>query len=464
MTETEPKKQKMYIEKIRDLNHDKKLKYYIITMGCKQNENDSEKLCGMIEDMGYTYTDKMVLANLIVINTCCIRESAEEKVFGKIGEVKNLKSKNDVILAVGGCMMQEEHVLKRLNTSYPFVDLIFGTHTLYKFSEDLYKTLSENKRMQDVLDVDGEVHEGIPVKRDDKIKANVSIMYGCNNYCSYCIVPYVRGRERSRKKEDILAEIQNLAKSEYKEITLLGQNVNSYMRNEMCEMRGERYSFADLLRDVNKIQGIERIRFMSPHPKDFTDDLINAIKECDKVCKNIHLPLQSGSNKILKLMNRKYTREDFIHIVEKMKKEIPNVSFSTDIIVGFPEETEQNFNDTLEIISRFKFSQVFMFIFSPRVGTVAEKMKNQVPKEIAHKRFDKLKQLVELNLEEENSNYINTVQKVLVEGKSKTDSTMLAGRTDSNKIVVFNGDKKLIGSVVDLKIVSQHMYYLKGEE
>ena len=459
MSELEAKIQKKYMEKVKTLNYNKKFKYYIITMGCKQNENDSEKLCGMIENMGYTCTDKMSLADLVIINTCCIRESAEEKVFGKIGEIKNLKNINDVTLAVGGCMMQEEHVVKKLNKSYPYVDLIFGTHTLQEFPKDLYQILLEKQKVQNIINVDGNIYEGIPIKRNDRIKANVSIMYGCNNYCSYCIVPYVRGRERSRRKEDIIDEIVELAKNGYKEITLLGQNVNSY--NE-CGSTG--CSFAKLLREVNNIPGIERIRFMSPHPKDFTDDVIMAIKECDKVCKSIHLPLQSGSNEILKLMNRKYTRDDFLYIVEKMRKEIPDVNFSTDVIVGFPKETEQDFYDTLDILSKVNFSQVFTFIFSPRKGTAADEMLNKVSKETAHKRFNTLKKLVDSMIEKDNLSYVDTYQKVLVEGESKNDPKMLGGRTESNKIVIFNGDRKLIGNMMDVKILSQHMYYLRGKQ
>ena len=306
--------------------------------------------------------------------------------------------------------------------------------------------------------------EGLPIKRDDKIKASVTIMYGCNNFCSYCIVPYVRGRERSRKAEDILKEVQELADKGYKEITLLGQNVNSYMRMEKVENKNEKItSFAELLYEVNKIEGIERIRFVSPHPKDFTDDVIEAIKKCDKVCKLIHLPLQSGNTKVLKEMNRKYTKEQYLNLVEKMKKEIPNVTFSTDIIVGFPGETDEEFEDTLDVVEKVNFEQVYMFIYSRRVGTPGDKMENQVPEEQKHVRFDKLKALVESQIAENNKKYVGTTQKVLVEGTSKNNENMLTGRTDSNKVVIFEGDKSLIGSMIELKIVSEHMWYLKGE-
>ena len=353
-------KENEYINKVKSLNKGKNLKYYILTMGCMLNENDSEKLCGMVQEMGYTKCDDAKKANLIIFNTCCVRENAEEKLFGKLGELKNYKKQTGAIIAIGGCMMQEKHIQNKLHQSYPYFDIIFGTHTLNKFPEDLFNVLTKKQRVTDVIDIDGEIYEGMPIKRESSIKASVTIMYGCNNFCSYCIVPYVRGRERSRKPSDILNEINSLSKEGYKEITLLGQNVNSYDG-------GNGYKFSNLLKDVNKIEGIERIRFISPHPKDFTDDVIEAIKTCDKVCKILHLPLQSGSTNVLKKMNRKYTKEQYLELAEKIKKEIPNVVFSTDIIVGFPEETEEDFEDTLDVVRKIKFEQVFMFIYSRRV-------------------------------------------------------------------------------------------------
>jgi len=456
--------QKEYIETVKKLNEDKNVKYSILTMGCQLNENDSEKLSGMIEEMGYTRTENIEEADLIVFNTCCVRENAEDKLFGKLGEVKKIKEKRGTIIAIGGCMMQEEHIVEKLQKSYPFFDIVFGTHTLHKFPQDLYNIILNKKRIEDIINIDGEIVEGLPIKRNDKIKASVTIMYGCNNFCSYCIVPYVRGRERSRKAEDILKEVQELADKGYKEITLLGQNVNSYMRMEKVENKNEKItSFAELLYEVNKIEGIERIRFVSPHPKDFTDDVIEAIKKCDKVCKLIHLPLQSGNTKVLKEMNRKYTKEQYLNLVEKMKKEIPNVTFSTDIIVGFPGETDEEFEDTLDVVEKVNFEQVYMFIYSRRVGTPGNKMENQIAEEIKHKRFDKLKKLVESQIAENNKKYLQTMQKVLVEGYSKNNEKMLTGRTESNKVVIFEGNKELIGKIVDLKIVSEHMWYLKGE-
>lgn len=467
-TSNEIKLQEEYIKKVKKINQDKNLKYTILTMGCQLNENDSEKLCGMLEKMGYTKTEKQNDADLALFNTCCVRENAEDKLFGKLGELKRLKEQKGIIIAIGGCMMQEKHITDKIKESYPFVDILFGTHTLHKFPEDLYKVIEEKRKLEDILDIDGKIYEGLPIKRDSKIKASVTIMNGCNNFCSYCIVPYVRGRERSRQPRDIIEEVKKIAKEGYKEITLLGQNVNSYLRVEREKnIPFEEYqgvnSFATLLRAINKIDGIERIRFISPHPKDFTDDVIEAIADCEKVCKLVHLPLQSGNTKVLKEMNRKYTKEQYLNLVEKMKNKIPNLTLSTDIIVGFPGETDEEFKDTLEVVEKVRFEQVYMFIYSRRVGTPGDKMQNQIPEDIKHKRFDKLKALVESQIEENNKKYIGTTQKILVEGESKNNSNMLSGRTESNKVVIFEGSKELIDKIINIKIISQHMWYLKGE-
>ena len=464
-TKQEIEEQKKYINKVK--NENKNLKYTIITMGCQLNENDSEKLAGMIEQMGYTKVDNFKDADLCLFNTCCVRENAEDRLFGKLGELKRIKEQKGTIIAIGGCMMQEKQMVEKINNSYPFVDIVFGTHTLHKFPEDLYNTLQERNKIRDILDIDGKVYEGLPIKRTSNTQANVTIMYGCNNFCSFCIVPYVRGRERSRHPQDIIREIKELAQEGYKEITLLGQNVNSYLRVEKWKEKSLDWnginSFATLLRAINKIEGIERIRFISPHPKDFTDDVIEAIRDCDKVCKLIHLPLQSGSTKMLKIMNRKYTKEQYLELVNKMQKEIPGVVFTTDIIVGFAGETEDDFKDTLDIVEKVRFEQVFMFIYSIREGTPGAKMENQIPDEIKHKRFDRLKELVESQVEENNQKYVGTVQRVLVEGKSKNNSNMLTGRTESNKVVIFEGNESLKDQIIDIKIASQHMWYLRGE-
>ena len=446
--------QEVYMEKVRKLKQGSK--YFINTMGCKLNENDSEKMAGMLEKMGYVETSNVNEANLVLFNTCCIRENAEEKVFGKLGELKNIKAKNDMIICFGGCMSQEKHVIDKIKSSYSQVDIIFGTHNFYKFPEMLYRKLTESKKMIDVWDVDGEVIEGLPIKRMDTKSALVTIMNGCNNFCSYCIVPYTRGRERSRNPKDILTEIELLAKEGFKEIMLLGQNVNSYNG-------GGNYTFANLLRDIDKIEGIDIVRFMSPHPKDFKDDVIDAIRDSKSVCKVIHLPLQSGSSNVLNLMNRRYTKESYLELVEKIRSKIPNVTFTTDIIVGFPGETEEDFLDTLDVVRKVRFEQIFMFIYSVRKGTKAETMPNHVPEDIKSERFNRLKTLADKITEEENEKYVGTIQKVLVEGVSKTNNDVLTGRTKSSKVVNFVGDKNLIGKEVDIRIVSQHIWYLKGE-
>lgn len=431
-------------------------KYLITTFGCQLNENDSEKLAGITEKLGYEKTEKLEEADLVIFNTCCVRENAEERLFGKLGELKKQREEKGTIIAIGGCMMQEPAMLEKIKQSYNYTDIVFGTHTLHKFEEDLKKVIEERKKVRDVIDIDGEVIENLPIKRNDRFKASVTIMYGCNNFCAYCIVPYVRGRERSRKPEKILEEVQNLSKEGYKEITLLGQNVNSYDG-------GNGYKFAHLLNDVCKIEGIERIRFISPHPKDFTDDVIEAIANNPKIARVVHLPLQAGNSKVLKEMNRKYTKEQYLELVEKMKKRIPDVVFSTDIIVGFPGETDEEFEDTLDVVKKVNYEQVYMFIYSRREGTVADRMENQIPEEIKHKRFDKLKDLYDSRVSENNEKYIGTTQKILVDGYSKNDKTTLTGRTDTNKVVNFEGKEELIGKMIDIKITEEHKWYLKGE-
>lgn len=339
----------------------------------------------------------------------------------------------------------------------------------------MYKALIEKKKIEDILDIDGLVYEGVPVERADKIKASVAIMNGCNNFCTYCIVPYVRGRERSRNPQDIINEVESLATQGYKEVTLLGQNVNSYLVSQ--KQKGEDVdfrvvvqgkemvvnSFATLLQALDEIEGIERIRFISPHPKDFTDDVIDAIKKGKHICKLIHLPLQSGSTEVLRRMNRKYSKEQYLELARKIKEEIPDVTFSTDIIVGFPGETEEDFEDTLDVVRKVDFDQVYMFIYSRRLGTPADKMDDQVPEEIKHKRFDRLKKLAEEIIERKNKEYVGTKQYVLVEGKSKNNKDMLTGRTESNKVVNFEGPDDLIGKLISMEIVSEHMWYLKGK-
>ena len=450
--------QEQYIQKVKEINNSKAKKYYILTMGCQLNENDSEKLAGMLNEMNYVETKEMQEADIVIFNTCCVRENAEERLFGKVGEIKKLKESKSVLLAIGGCMMQEKNMVDKIKKSYPFVDIVFGTHTMQNLPEYVYKALVEQEKVKDVIDIDGEIYEGLPIKRNDKFKASVTIMYGCNNFCTYCIVPYVRGRERSREPEEILKEVQELANEGYKEITLLGQNVNSYKGNDKIK------NFADLLNEVCKIDGIERIRFISPHPKDFTDDVINAIANNEKVCKIIHLPLQSGNTKVLKEMNRKYTKEQYLELANKIKNRVQNVVLSTDIIVGFPGETEEEFEDTLDVVRKVNYEQIFMFIYSPREGTVAAKRDDQIPEEIKHQRFDRLKDLYDSHVDENNEKYIGTNQKVLIEGYSKNNQEMYTARTDTNKVVVFKPiEGQKIGDIVTVKITSAHKWYLKAE-
>ena len=363
-----------YKDKMQTYNKEHKLKYYIDTMGCQMNENDSLKYAGILESMGFEKGTEEE-SNLYLFNTCCVRENAENTLFGRLGMLKKRKINNEeVYIAIVGCMTQQEHILNKIKESYRFVDIVLGTSCMSIFPEKLYNAIVYNKKKLEFIDVSNSMEEEVPIKYEDKYKASVSIIYGCNNFCTYCIVPYVRGRERSRKPEDILADINRLAKDGYKEIMLLGQNVNSYGNDFKDELNG--YNFPKLLQDIEKIEGIEIIRFMSPHPKDFKDDLIEVIKSSKKIARQIHLPLQSGNTNILKKMNRKYTKEQFLDVAMKLKK-IPDVSISTDIIVGFPNETEEEFLDTLDVVSKVKFDQIYMFIYSPREGTVAAKSINK---------------------------------------------------------------------------------------
>ena len=445
-------------EKIKEYNKEHKLKYYIDTMGCQMNENDSLKYAGIFESMGFekgTEAD----SNFYLFNTCCVRENAENTLFGRLGYLKQKKLKGkDIYIAVVGCMSQQRHILEKIRQSYKFVDIVLGTGSMSLFPDKVYKILINNKKEIEYVDVGNEIEEEVPIIYEDKYKASVSIIYGCNNFCSYCIVPYVRGRERSRKPEDIISDITRLAKKGYKEIMLLGQNVNSYGN----DFKEKKYGFPDLLKDIEKIDGIEIIRFMSPHPKDFKDDLIEVIKNSKKIARQIHLPLQSGSTKILKDMNRKYTKEDFLNIVEKLKKADENISISTDIIVGFPGETNEDFNDTLDVVKKVKFDQIYMFIYSKRVGTKAAKMEDNTPNEEKVRRLETLKKVYEEQLPYNNEKMIGKVYKVLVEGKSKNNDKLYTGRTSQNKVVIFEADEKDIGRLKNIIIDSQHLWYLKG--
>jgi len=434
-------------------------KYAMVeTYGCQQNVNDSQRIEGMLLKMGYTLTDDREKADVIIFNTCAIRENAHERVYGNLGALKHTKArKPSLIIGICGCMVQQPEIAKRVKSKYRHVDLIFGTHVLWKFPSLLYEVMEKNER---VIDISGEgvICEGIPVNYDGGAKAFVSVMYGCNNFCSYCIVPYVRGRERSRKEEDILSEIEFLAQNGVKEVMLLGQNVNSYGKD-----RGEEEAFANLLEKVCKIDGIKRIRFMSSHPKDISEKLLGVMAKEEKICKSLHLPLQSGSSRVLSEMNRHYDREKYMGIVKKAKELMPDIALTTDIIVGFPTETEADFEDTLSILREVGFDSIFSFIYSPRMGTKAAEWENVSTKEEIDKRFRKLLDeqndiSYKLNLRHEGN-----VEKVLVEGPSKTDAGMLTGRNYANKIVNFKGDESLVGQIVDVKITKAQTWVLFGE-
>ncbi|EFG86104.1 tRNA-I(6)A37 thiotransferase enzyme MiaB [Clostridium carboxidivorans P7] len=364
--------------------------FFIETWGCQMNEEDSEKLSGMLKKIGYERTEVKQDSDLIIFNTCCVRENAELKVYGNLGALKKLKDKKpDLIIAICGCMMQQEGMAKEIVKRFPFVDIIFGTHNAYKFPEYLNRVKQEQNSIIEIQNKEDGIVEGLPIDRKSDVKAFVTIMYGCNNFCTYCIVPFVRGRERSRKPEDIENEIKDLISKGYKEITLLGQNVNSYGKDLEPKV-----SFANLLRRINEIEGLERIKFMTPHPKDFTQDVLDAIAECENVCEQVHLPVQSGSSRILKKMNRHYTKEQYLDLVRRIRETIPDVAITTDIIVGFPGETEEDFEETLSLAREVQYDSAFTFIYSRRKGTPADEMEEQIAEDVKHERFNRLVEII----------------------------------------------------------------------
>lgn len=434
--------------------------FFIETWGCQMNEEDSEKLSGMLKNIGYVRTAEKSNADIIIFNTCCVRENAELKVYGNLGMLRKLKKNNpDLIIAICGCMMQEKNMAEDIIKRFPFVDIIFGTHNSYKFPEYLNRVLQGGKSIIEIQQKEDKIIEGLPIDRENSTKAFVTIMYGCNNFCTYCIVPYVRGRERSRNPENIEGEVQSLVNRGYKEITLLGQNVNSYGKDLNFKV-----TFAQLLRRLNNIHGLSRIRFMTPHPKDFTDDVISAIADCDKLCEHVHLPVQSGSTGLLKKMNRSYSKEDYLNLVYKIKKAIPDVSITTDIIVGFPGETEYDFQETLSLAEEVQYDSAFTFIFSKRKGTPADEMENQVPDDIKHKRFNRLVKIINSFSAKKNKLYEGRIEEILVEGKSKNDSSKLMGRTRTGKLVNFTGESSNIGKLVNVHITASNSFSLSGEE
>ena len=432
----------------------------VVTYGCQQNIADSEHIKGMLEAMGYGFTEDRLEAKLIIFNTCAVREHAEDRVFGNVGALKSYKLDNpDVVIALCGCMMQQQHIADKIKQSFPFVDLVFGTHVVYKVPQLIYTALTRKKRVFELPDVDGVIAEGIPVKRDNDKKAWLPIMYGCNNFCSYCIVPYVRGRERSREVNDVVAEFKQLVDEGYREITLLGQNVNSYGKD-----LEPRVSFSQLLRMLNDLEGDFRIRFMTSHPKDCTKELIETMAQCDKVATHLHLPFQSGNDRVLKAMNRSYTREKYLSLINYAKELMGDeLSITSDIIVGFPGETYEEFCDTLSLVEEIKATSLFTFIYSPRVGTPAAEMDDPVPYEEKSKWMRELLALQERISGEQMALHKGKTFKCFVYGKGKQGDNYLAARTDGNLIIEFVGDERLIGSFQKIKVTEPLTYVMLGE-
>jgi len=432
--------------------------YSLTVFGCQMNERDAETLRGFLDELGYEETEDAANAHLVILNTCAVRQKAEEKVFGRIGRLGQLKEKNpEMIIAICGCMVQQEAVARRIKQKFPFVDLIFGTHNLSIFPELLVRAQKSEETVIDLWSDTPEVVEGLPVARQDNFKAWVNITFGCNNFCSYCIVPYVRGRERSRKPDDILREIKNLVKRGYKEVTLLGQNVNSYGKD-----LPEKIDFAELLTRVNDETGIKRIRFTTSHPRDFNEKLVKTMARGENICEHLHLPVQAGSNRILDLMNRGYTREQYLEKIALLREHIPHCAITTDIIVGFPGETEEDFAATLDLVDKVSFDAAFMFMYSPRPGTPAAKMPAQIPLEIKKERFARLLELQNKHSRRHNEALLGKKVEVLVEGPSKTDKTVWTGKTRSNKTVNFPGDGISAGQLVTVEITEIKTWSLMG--
>ncbi|MBQ2662710.1 MAG: tRNA (N6-isopentenyl adenosine(37)-C2)-methylthiotransferase MiaB [Clostridia bacterium] len=465
ITEEQMREQKAYIMRLKEDNMRYAAEYghtrraLTETYGCQQNENDTERIRGMLKEAGFEFTEDSKKADVIIYNTCAVRENAEQKVFGRLGLLKPIKERRrNMVIGVCGCMVQQEHITEKIKKSHEHVDLVFGTHALYKMPELLWKAINSKKTVIDIEDSKGAIAEDIPIMREDAKKAWVSVMYGCNNFCTYCIVPYVRGRERSRTPEAVIAEVKELVAAGCSEISLLGQNVNSYGKDLDIDI-----DFADLMRMVNDIEGVERIRFMTSHPKDLSDKLIETMAECDKVCKQLHLPFQAGSNKILKQMNRGYTKEEYLEKIAKVKKAIPNISLSTDVIVGFPTETNEDFEETLDVLRKVEYDNIFSFIYSRREGTPAAKLDFVLTDEEIHKNFDRLLEVQNAISLKKNKEYVGRIERILVDGASKTNPDVLSGRCDSSKIVNFKGDESLIGKYIDVRITEAHTWSLNGE-
>lgn len=462
--EEETKIQYEYMKKAREIVAKKeaelgrKLTYCVHTFGCQMNARDSEKLVGILEQVGYVEGEDEH-SDFVIYNTCTVRENANNKVYGRLGYLSNYKKKNPAMkIALCGCMMQENVVVEKIKKSYRCVDLIFGTHNIYKFAELLCRTLESDSMIIDIWKDTDKIVEDLPIKRKFSFKSGVNIMFGCNNFCSYCIVPYVRGRERSREPKDIIREIEGLVADGVCEIMLLGQNVNSYGKNLENPI-----SFAELLRAVNEIEGLKRIRFMTSHPKDLSDDLIAAIRDCDKVCHHMHLPLQSGSSRVLQVMNRHYDKEHYLKLVDKLRAEIPDIAITTDIIVGFPGETEEDFEETMDVVSRVRYDSAFTFIYSKRTGTPAASMEEQVPEDVVKERFDRLLKLVQEISSEKAMQLEGRIMPVLVEEMNEQDASLVTGRLDNNSVVHFPGTQDMIGSICQVKLKECKGFYYLGE-
>lgn len=461
----EPERQYYYMAKCREIVRKKSeelgrpLFCRTVTFGCQMNSRDSEKLCGIIKLLGYIEVDeKHESPDFVLYNTCTVRENANLKVYGHLGFLKKQKAKNkDMIIALCGCMMQEKEIVDKIKTSYRFVDIIFGTHNIFRMAELLYDRFVGGKSVMEIWEDTNEIVEELPIERKYPFKSGVNIMFGCNNFCSYCIVPYVRGRERSRKPEDIINEIKLLVADGVVEIMLLGQNVNSYGKN-----LEEEINFAELLKQVEQIDGLERIRFMTSHPKDLSEDLIQVMKHSSKICRQLHLPLQSGSSRILKIMNRQYDKESYINLAKKIRHEIPEISLTTDIIVGFPGETEEDFLETLDVVRQIEFDSAYTFIYSKRTGTPAAKMENQVSQDVIKDRFDRLLGEVQTISAKLTGRDVNKIMEVLVEDENHQDSSLVSGRLSNNTLVHFKGDKSLIGKIVKVQLDEAKRFYYMG--
>ena len=436
----------------------KKKTYHVVTFGCQMNARDSEKLAGILERIGYVETDTED-ADFVIYNTCTVRENANLRVYGRLGQMKRTKQRHpDMLIALCGCMMQEPLVVDKIRKSYRHVDIIFGTHNIFKLAELIQTRLNTGKMVVDIWKDTNQIVEDLPNERKYSFKTGVNIMFGCNNFCSYCIVPYVRGRERSREPKDIIREIERDVADGVKEVMLLGQNVNSYGKNLENPI-----SFAQLLQEIEKIEGLERIRFMTSHPKDLSDELIAVMGQSKKICRHLHLPLQSGSSRILKLMNRKYTKESYLDLVDRIRKGCPDISLTTDIIVGFPGETEEDFLETMDVVEKVGFDSAFTFIYSKRTGTPAASMENQVPEDVIKDRFDRLLKLVQQKASEASARFTGSVQKVLVEEVNEHDDSMVTGRMSNNLLVHFKGTPDLIGQIVNVHLEECKGFYYIGK-